>query len=117
MSTFELAWKLNKDDKDLLWLAIVALTEQILLGKIENAQYLLETDNLHAHVRRLQNRTVDTDILTSLKINFENDLKLVLYKHWTVESSLKYSMYTACKMRLWTMRGHKKFQELLADMG
>lgn len=108
---------LNKDDKDLLWLAIIALTEQMLFGKIENAQYVLETGNLQAHVTRLQNRSVDTDILTSLKINFENDLKLILYRYWTVESSLKYSMYTACRMRLWTIRGHKALQELLADMG
>lgn len=39
---FDFAWKLNKDDKDLLWLAIIALTEQLLFGKIENTQYTLE---------------------------------------------------------------------------
>lgn len=44
---FEFAWKLNKEDKDLLWLAIVALTEQLLFGKIENTQYILEMGNLY----------------------------------------------------------------------
>lgn len=39
---FDFAWKLNKDDKELLWLAIVALTEQMLSGKIDNTQYTLE---------------------------------------------------------------------------
>lgn len=89
----------------------------MLFGKIDNTQYVLETGNLHAHVNRLQNRTNDTDVLTSLKIVFEKDLRLALYRHWTVESSLKFSMFTACKMKLWSLRGDKKLQELLADMG
>ncbi|KAK9753843.1 Methyltransferase domain [Popillia japonica] len=114
---FDLAWKLNKDDKDLLWLAIISLTEQMLFCKIDNTQYVLEAGNLQAHVTRLQNRTNDTDVLTSLKISFEKDLRLCLYRHWTVESSLKFSMFTACKMKLWSLRGDKRLQELLADMG
>lgn len=114
---FDLAWKLNKDDKELLWLAIVSLTEQMIMGKVEDTQYVLEAGNLQKHVTRLQHRTNDTDDCTSLKITFEKDLRLVLYRHWSVEASLKYSMFTACKMKLWSLRGDKKLQELLADMG
>ncbi|XP_019869909.1 cell division control protein 45 homolog [Aethina tumida] len=114
---FSLAWKLNKDDKDLVWLAIVALTEQFLLGKIHNTEYTLEMQNLRAHVTRLQNKTSDTDVLTSLKIGCESDLRLTLYRHWSVEESLKYSMFSAVKMKLWSLKGDKKLQELLADMG
>lgn len=115
---FDLAWKLNKDNKDLLWLAIVALTEQIIFGKIEEGTYnSLITQYLQEHASRLQNRTRDTDVTTSLKISCENDLRLVLYRHWTVEASLKYSAFTACKMKLWSFKGDKKLHELLADMG
>ncbi|KAF7283659.1 cell division cycle protein 45 isoform X2 [Rhynchophorus ferrugineus] len=114
---FEFAWKLNKEDKDLLWLAIVALTEQLLFGKIENTQYILEMETLRAHCKRLQNKTNDTDVLTSLKILFEKDLRLTLYRHWTVEHSIKYSTFTAVRMKLWTLKGDKKIHELLADMG
>lgn len=89
----------------------------MLFGKVDNTHYVLETGNLQAHVTRLQNRTNDTDVLTSLKIVFEKDLRLCLYRHWTVESSLKFSTFTACKMKLWSLRGDKKLQELLADMG
>ncbi|RZB40478.1 cell division control protein 45 -like [Asbolus verrucosus] len=117
IAMFHLAWQLNKDDKELLWLSIVAITEQFLLGKIENAQYVLTTGELQAHSNRLKNRSNDSDISTSLKITYEKDLKLVLYRHWSVESSLKYSTYTACKMKLWSHRGSKKLYELLADMG
>jgi cell division control protein 45 len=117
IAMFHLAWKLNKDDKDLLWLAIVAITEQYILGKIENTQYVLATGELQAHSNRLKNRSNDADVSTSFKITYEKDLKLILYRHWSVESSLKYSMFTACKMKLWSHRGGKKLHELLADMG
>ncbi|KAL1502492.1 hypothetical protein ABEB36_007627 [Hypothenemus hampei] len=114
---FDFAWKLNKDDKDLLWLAIVALTEQLLFGKIENAQYILEMETLRNHCKRLQNKTNDTDVQTSLKILFEKDLQLTLYRHWTVEHSLKYSIFTAVRLKLWTLKGDKKIHQLLAEMG
>ncbi|XP_030747406.1 cell division control protein 45 homolog [Sitophilus oryzae] len=114
---FEYAWKLNKEDKDLLWLAIIALTEQLIFGKIEHTQYILEMEALRAHCTRLQHKSNDTDVLTSLKILFEKDLRLTLYRHWTVEHSLKYSMFTAIRMKLWTLKGDKKIHELLADMG
>lgn len=115
---FDLAWKLNRDNKDLLWLAVVAVTEQLIFGKIEEGTYnSLITQYLQEHVSRLQNRTRDTDVTTSLKITCESDLKLVLYRHWSVEASLKFSPFTACKMKLWSFKGDKKLHELLADMG
>lgn len=95
----------------------MALTEQMLLGKIENSQYSIEIGPLQSHANRLQNKTNDTDVLTSLKITFEKDLRLTLYRHWSVESSLKYSMFPAVKMKLWSLKGDKRLHELLADMG
>lgn len=114
---YNLAWKLNKDDKDLLWYAIVALTEQMVFNKIELTQYLLETSNLQVHTVHLQNRTQDTDVTTSLKITFEKDIRLNLYRHWNVEAALKYSMYSACKLKLWSAKGDRKLNGFLADMG
>ncbi|XP_068086609.1 cell division control protein 45 homolog [Anabrus simplex] len=116
---FELAWKLSKDSNDLLWWAIVGATEQMLLNKIEYQQYILETGNLQNHVLRLGHQVGDdeTQSVSTLKISFMKDLQLALYRHWTVESSLRYSRYSATKLRLWTLRGEKKVQELLVEMG
>lgn len=119
---FELAWKLSKDNMDLLWWAIVGVTEQILLCKVENEQYVLETGNLQGHVARLgyQGEILDdnsTHHKTALKITYDKDLQLALYRHWTVEASLQHSMYSAVKLKLWTLRGKKKLHELLAEMG
>ncbi|XP_069698969.1 cell division control protein 45 homolog [Periplaneta americana] len=120
---FELAWKLSKDNIDLLWWAIVGVTEQVLLGKVENQQYVLETGNLQGHVARLSyhgdipDDENSTQNKTALKITYDRDLQLALYRHWTVEASLRHSMYSAVKLKLWTLRGEKKLHELLAEMG
>ncbi|XP_065085250.1 cell division control protein 45 homolog [Ochlerotatus camptorhynchus] len=117
LTIFELAWHLSKDSIDLLWWAIVGLTEQLLLGKVESSTYTLATDSVQSHVSRLTNKASDQAIQTSVKINFENDLHLALYRHWSVLDSLKYSIYPACKMKLWTYKGEKVMHELLVDMG
>ncbi|XP_055626266.1 cell division control protein 45 homolog [Toxorhynchites rutilus septentrionalis] len=117
LTIFELAWRLSKDSVDLLWWAIVGVTEQFLLGKIESSAYTLVTDIIQSHVSRLNNKATDQAIQTSVKINFENDLHLALYRHWSVLDSLKYSIYPACKLKLWTYKGEKVMHELLVDMG
>ncbi|XP_047097509.1 cell division control protein 45 homolog [Schistocerca piceifrons] len=124
---FELAWKLSKDDNEMLWWCIVGVTEQLLMGKIENQQYVLETGNLQNHVARLsQHQNMPDDdfgndeiqrLCPKLKITYTKDLLLALYRHWTVESSLRYSVYPSCKLRLWTLKGEKKMNELLVEMG
>lgn len=59
-------------------------------------------------------------ILANNYINFLiiiNSLQLALYRHWTVEASLKYSMPTAVSLRLWSIRGEQRLKEVLAEMG
>ncbi|EDW00201.1 cell division control protein 45 homolog [Drosophila grimshawi] len=117
LQIFELAWKLSKDNMDLLWWAIVGISEQLLLGKIESGAYTLELEHIQSHVSRLTNKTNDQHTMSASKICFENDLHLVLYRHWTVTESMRYSRYAACKMKLWTLRGEKRLHELLVEMG
>lgn len=86
---FELAWKLSKDSIDLVWLAIVGITEQLLLGKIESSTYTLEIDVIQGHVSRLANKNSDPNQQTVSRIVFENDLHLALYRHWSVIESMR----------------------------
>ncbi|XP_022797063.1 cell division control protein 45 homolog [Stylophora pistillata] len=44
-------------------------------------------------------------------------LRLSLYRHWSLFDSICNSRYTACRFRVWTMKGKKKLNEFLADMG
>ncbi|XP_052872960.1 cell division control protein 45 homolog [Anopheles cruzii] len=117
LGVFELAWGMAKDSLDLLWWAIVGVTEQKLLGKVESATYTLLVERIQSHVSRLTNKASDRAIQTSVKIAFESDLQLALFRHWSVLDSLRYSYYPACRMKLWTYKGEKTMHELLVDMG
>jgi cell division control protein 45 len=116
LTFFELAWQMSKDSIDLLWYAIIGITEQLLLGKIESSTYTLETQKIQSHVSRLINK-LNENSHTATRIAFENDLYLALYRHWSVKESLKNSIYPACKMKLWTLNGKKKLNELFVEMG
>lgn len=113
---FEMAWKLSKDNLDLLWWAIVGITEQLLMNRIESSTYTLECAQIQSHVSRLTNRATD-QTQTGVKIIFEKDLHLAMYRHWTIFDSLRHSIIPACRMQSWTFRGEKRLQELLVEMG
>lgn len=117
ITLFELAWKLSRDSMELLWWAIVGLTEQLIMEKIESSCYVLESDRIQSHVSRLTNKASDQSIQSTIKIHYEKDLHLALYRHWSVYESLRNSRYSACKLKLWTLKGEKRVHELLVEMG
>ncbi|XP_057295663.1 cell division control protein 45 homolog isoform X1 [Hydractinia symbiolongicarpus] len=115
---YDLAWKLTKDSNDLLWLSIVGLTEQYLMSKIDRERYFEEYTSLRDHV--LRHNITDEEHAQSIdcvKISFENELRLDLYRHWSLFQSFMNSQYTSCGFRLFTMKGKKRLHELFADMG
>lgn len=114
---FELAWKLSRDSMELLWWGIVGITEQLVLEKIESTAYVFESQKIQSHVARLTNKASDQSLQTAIKINYENDLHLAVYRHWSVQESIRHSKYAACKLKLWTLRGEKRLHELLVEMG
>ncbi|XP_011302303.1 cell division control protein 45 homolog [Fopius arisanus] len=117
---FEMAWRMSKDSLDMVWWAIVGSTEQAILNKVEPQVSVLEAGNLQGQVSRLSHRQgVDAERQqqSAVKIIYDKDLQLALYRHWTVESSLRHSMTTAVALRLWSIRGEQRLRELLAEMG
>ena len=52
-----------------------------------------------------------------LKITFESELQLTMYRHWSLFESLCHSDYTFCKFKMWSLKGKKRLHEFLADMG
>ena len=125
MLVFDMAWNMSKDSLDMVWWAIVASTEQAILGKIESRLSVLEEGSLQAHVSRLthkQGGEVDRQQhqeqqQSTLRITYDKDLLLALYRHWTVEASLRHSVPTAVSLRLWSIRGEQRLKQLLAEMG
>uniref|UniRef100_A0A4W6C0B8 CDC45 cell division cycle 45 homolog (S. cerevisiae) n=1 Tax=Lates calcarifer TaxID=8187 RepID=A0A4W6C0B8_LATCA len=120
MMFFELAWVLTKDTKDMLWWAIIGLTDQWVHDKITHMKYVTDIATMQRHVSRHNHRNEDEENSLSIdcmRISFEYDLRLTLYQHWTLYESICNSCYTSCSFKLWTLNGQKKLQEFLADMG
>ncbi|XP_029017261.1 cell division control protein 45 homolog [Betta splendens] len=120
MVFFELAWVMTKDTKDMLWWAIIGLTDQWVHDKITNMKYVTDIATMQRHVSRHNHRNEDEENSLSIdcmRISFEYDLRLTLYQHWSMYESICNSCYTSCHFKLWTLNGQKKLQEFLADMG
>ncbi|XP_057368451.1 LOW QUALITY PROTEIN: cell division control protein 45 homolog, partial [Daphnia carinata] len=118
---FELAWKLSRDSNDLLWWAIIGVGEQQLLGKVDSKTSVLDNGKLQSHMIRLahlsQHGGDSTGTKDALQITHEKDLSLSMYRHWSLLESLKYTPQTASHFHLWTLKGEKKLNEFLADLG
>lgn len=121
---YELAFTMSRGDvNDLLWWAIVGLTEQHLFLKAEEERHLIESGNLRDHVSRL-NKNVgggagdESDkSVSSMKLGFDKELNLVLYRHWSLYESLLHSIYTAARFNVWSAKGKQRLEEFLAELG
>jgi len=116
LQMYELALKLTRGCHELLWLAVVGSAEQRLFDKADDQRALLETDRLRDHVSMLNNQVASTAV-NSMRITFDNDLTLALYRHWTLLESLRCSVYTAARFRVWTPGGRQRLSEFLAELG
>ncbi|CAH1732907.1 unnamed protein product [Aphis gossypii] len=126
---YDLAWKLHRESVDVLWWGIIGVTEQFIFGKTENMRYLKEIELIGDHIGRICESTiihnnlnsasqpVPSNDTTNLRIESEKDLLLALYRHWTIESSIRFSMFTAVSLKLWTVKGEKRLKQILAEMG
>lgn len=120
MMTFELAWIMSKDSNDMLWWAIIGLTDQWIQDRITQMKYVTDVGTLQRHVSRHNHRNEDEENSLSIdcmRIAFEYDVRLSLYQHWSLYESICNSCYTSSSLKLWSVQGQKKLQEFLADMG
>ncbi|KAM4707982.1 cell division control protein 45 homolog [Discoglossus pictus] len=120
MMMFELAWIMSKDSNDMLWWAIVGLTDQWVQDRITQMKYVTDVGTLQRHVSRHNHRNEDEENSLSIdcmRIAFEYDLRLSLYQHWSLFESICNSCYTSASLKLWSVQGQKRLQEFLADMG
>ncbi|XP_061241674.1 cell division control protein 45 homolog isoform X4 [Bos javanicus] len=120
MVMFDLAWLMSKDLSDMLWWAIVGLTDQWVQDRITQVKYVTDVGVLQRHVSRHSHRREDEAHALSVdcaRISFEYDLRLALYQHWSLHDSLCNTCYTAARFKLWSLHGQKRLQEFLADVG
>lgn len=67
----EVAWSKSIGDSDIVWWAIVGLTEYFVLYRMDRANYTLLVSQLQNHVSRITHE--NTASLSVLKISFENE--------------------------------------------
>ncbi|KAB0406847.1 hypothetical protein E2I00_006170 [Balaenoptera physalus] len=74
MVMFDLAWMMSKDLSDMLWWAIVGLTDQWVQDKITQMKYVTDVGILQRHVSRHNHRHEDEEHALSvdcMRISFE----------------------------------------------
>ncbi|KAF7240803.1 hypothetical protein EYD10_12610 [Varanus komodoensis] len=94
MMMFDLAWIMSKDLNDMLWWAIVGLTDQWVQDKITQMKYVTDIGILQRHVSRHNHRNADEENSLSIdcmRIAFEYELPLkqVKQKFHSMDISLK----------------------------
>ena len=131
---YSLVQSLNKASNELLWLAIVGLTDQLVHERVEYEKYVGEAQVLQAEVGALNQDggdetrevvdpeggpsvTVKQHISTRMRIDSVQELRLSLMRHWTVYEALQHSPYIASRLGLYQQAGREKLDIWLARMG
>eukprot|EP00904_Undaria_pinnatifida_P002618 jgi/Undpi1/12357/HiC_scaffold_5.g02029.m1 len=124
---FAMAMKLNKDTNDLLWLAIVGLTDQYIHQRIDQEIYHMVVAQLQQHVvaknnkNSLETSSADGKTLVPVsemgRITCDMEFRFMLHRHWSLYESMYYSNFVASKLNVWNSNGRHRLEEFLAKMG
>ncbi|CAB1099702.1 unnamed protein product [Ectocarpus sp. CCAP 1310/34] len=124
---FAMAMQLNKDTNDLLWLAIVGLTDQYIHQRIDQEIYHMVVAQLQQHVvaknskTSLETSSADGKTLVPVsemgRITCDMEFRFMLHRHWSLYESMYFSNFVASKLNVWNSNGRHRLEEFLAKMG
>jgi len=133
---YELVKNLNKSSNELLWLAIVGLTDQLCHERVEFEKYVSEAQTLQAEVVSLNNSSADETrevrdesdgsgvtvhvrqhISSSMRLDPVQELRVTLLRHWSLWDAIRHSPYIASRLGLYAQAGTQKLEVWLARMG
>lgn len=102
-------------------LAILGLTFQYTTSRISRADYDKYHSIYYDEVFRLNpplpNSTSNAINPDDLSIRATEELRFMLFRHWTLYDAMYHSSYVAGKLGIWKERGRKRLTGLLAKMG
>ncbi|KAF7338690.1 Cell division control protein 45 [Mycena venus] len=120
---YVLATILERVDNELLWLAILGLTFQYTTSRISRDTYDTYHSAYRDEVFRLnpqppagENAMISLNP-DDLSVRATEELRFMLFRHWTLYDAMLHSSYVAGKLGIWKERGRKKLTGLLAKMG
>lgn len=104
-------------------LAILGLTYQYTTSRISRTDYETFHAVYHDEVFRLnppppagENAMISLNP-DDLSVRATEELRFMLFRHWTLYDAMLHSSYVASKLGIWKERGRKKLTGLLAKMG
>eukprot|EP01126_Amoeba_proteus_P040439 TRINITY_DN4313_c0_g1_i12.p1 TRINITY_DN4313_c0_g1~~TRINITY_DN4313_c0_g1_i12.p1 ORF type:complete len:356 (-),score=54.15 TRINITY_DN4313_c0_g1_i12:1061-2128(-) len=117
---YVLATNLQLNDNQMLWWGILGLTDQFVHQKIGIDRY--QTDYNHFQDEVLSFNLQEGELSKPLAVQEnhikpESDYKFFLYRYWTLFNSMKYSRYFVTCLRLWSSKGIRRLEQLLARIG
>lgn len=117
--TYALASQLNKANNELLWYALVGLTDQFLHQKIDEERYVNDVVHFKTEVlnRNIQDDEASTEQLDQHRVLVSDEYKFFLYRHWNLYDSMYHSKYVAVRLGMWQSNGRRRLEMLLAKMG
>ncbi|BFZ57164.1 DNA replication initiation factor cdc45 [Savitreella phatthalungensis] len=113
---YSLATELGREDKNLLWMAIVGLTSLSIAGHLTSEDYSLYFNNYRDEVSRLNTSSRNVSASDS-SIRTEDEFRFMLFRHWSLEDSMVHSPYLSSKMKMYSEQGRRQLHKLFAKMG
>jgi cell division control protein 45 len=124
---YEMAKELNKDDNDLLWLAIVGTTHQYLSANMSRNAYVELATDFRQEVNTKNAGSAQTVVAedgTVVRaaergriVESPNECRFLLHRHWTLYEAMLHSDYVATRLGVWTHDGKARLDECLARAG
>ena len=115
---YALASDMGYQSQQLLWMAVVGLTSYV-----ESGYFSLDTfrtiaqDVDHHYVSPQGSDAGGPTNKSGLGIRFSEDLKLPMYRHWSLLEAMTHSPYVYSELKLYRDHGHGTMQKLLVYAG
>lgn len=122
---YDLACQLMNPQNDLLWFAIIGLSKQFVAQEIDTDNYMMFIQKFMMDVQVLnkasEDMILDDDTIIPSNddglIEFEEEYRFMLYRHWNLYDSMYHSNYVASHLGIWKASGRDELEIFLAKMG
>mmetsp|Transcript_47878 Transcript_47878/g.102295 ORF Transcript_47878/g.102295 Transcript_47878/m.102295 type:complete len:627 (-) Transcript_47878:26-1906(-) len=129
---FSLVQSLGRSCNELLWLAAVGLTDQLVHERVVFETYVEASQNFQKLVRELNQDdardtaevtdegvsvTISKHVSSSMKLEAVQELRLSLLRHWSLYEALEHSTYISSRLGLYNAKGRDNLDTWLARMG
>ena len=130
---YKLSQDLNRSSNDLLWLALVAITDHYVKDYMDHNTYSsivqvyrqeVLSKNSDGPRYYVEEETID-DVTQQVKvpisddgrIEFTEEYRFMLHRHWSLYDAMYFSRFVSSRLGIWKMDGKDKLDTFLARMG